>query len=167
MRPTYTRYALLLDEVTGLRQTHRPRQGMFTVFNMRSGNLTIQGLTLRGALDVRAGMRVTAVLSVPDQWATLVAWRFEHSGKEVWMRTMSPTVATTWLIVATLISVLTGAAVILAALDSRQLAVGIGLGFFSLALFAWNAFSDWYNTRAIAVLLRAVPNAPDDPHNSH
>lgn len=162
MRPTYTRYALRLDEVTELRHTHRPRQGMFTVFNLRSGNLILQGLALRGRLDVRAGMRVTAVLSVPGEWQTLMAWRFDDSGKEIWMRNISPAVATTWLVVATLIVVLVGAAVVLAALESKQPAIGIGLGAIGLALFAWKAFSDWYNARAIAILLRAGPPAPQE-----
>ncbi|WP_157003278.1 hypothetical protein [Ralstonia sp. A12] len=132
---------------------------MFTVFNLRSGNLTLQGLALRGRLDVRAGMRVTAVLSVPDQWATLMAWRFEDSGKEIWMRNISPTIAVTWLITAMLISVLTGIAIVLAALDSMQPAFGIGLGSLCLALFIGKAFSDWRSARTIAVLLRAVPDA--------
>ncbi len=167
MRPTYKRYALLLDEVTELRHTHRSRQGMFTVFNLRSGDLTLQGLALRGRLDVRAGMRITAVLSVPDQWETLMAWRFEDSGKEIWMRNISPAAAVTWLIAAMLISVLTGTAIVLAALDSMQPAIGIGLGGLCLALFAGKSLSDWRNARAIAVLLRTALDASPRRHDRY
>lgn len=105
-------------------------------------------------------MRVTAVLRVPGEWQTLMAWRLDDSGKEIWMWNLSPAVATTWLVVATLIIVLVGAAVVLAALDSKQPAMGVGLGAFGLALFAWKALSDSYNARAIAMLLRAGPPMP-------
>jgi len=151
----YERVTLRLDEVTELHYVHRTRQGMFTVFDFRCGNLHRRGLALRGRLDVHAGMRITGVLRVPGQWETLVAWRFEQDGREIWLQQdASPAITLTGLILAAVASVVTGWWIILMAMHSNQPAVGLGLGALSLSVYVGKAFFDWRNSRAIAALLR-------------
>ena len=157
MQPAFECLKLLLDEVSGLHHVHRARQGMFTIFNFRSGNLVRRGQELRGRLDIRAGMRITAVLRVPGHWETLVAWRFEHDGREIWKLGASPTVTFASFVLAVLASVGTAMWVVVDALHSTQPAFGLGLGGFCVLLFVWRPFLDWKHSKKIAAALRVHP----------
>ncbi|MFV8512804.1 hypothetical protein ACNRBV_22705 [Ralstonia pseudosolanacearum] len=113
MQPTFECLTLLLDEVTELRHVYRARQGMFTIFNFRSGNLVRRGQELRGRMDILAGMRITAVLSVSGRRETLVVWRFEDDGRDRWKPSASPAATLTCFILAGLVSVVAGTWVVL------------------------------------------------------
>ena len=154
MQPTFECLKLLLDDVSELHYVHRARQGMFTIFNFRSGNLVRRGQELRGRLDIHAGMRIAVVLRVPGHWETLVAWRFEPDGREIWKLGTSPTVTLTSFILAVLASVVTATWVILDALQSTQPVFGIGLGGFCVLLVVWKPFVDWRHSKKIATALR-------------
>lgn len=159
LQPTFQCLTLPLDEVTELHHVHRARQGTFTTFNFRSGNLVRRGQELRGQLGIHAGMRITAVLRVRGRWETLVAWRFDDDGREVWKPGSSPAASFTWFILATLASAITGAWIVLGALQDIRPAFGLGFGGFCLVLVVWKPFFDWRNSKKIAAALRAHKNA--------
>ncbi|WP_296224978.1 hypothetical protein [Ralstonia sp. UBA689] len=105
-------------------------------------------------MDVHAGMRITAMLRVPGRWETLIAWRFDHDGREIWKLGASPAATLTWFILAGLVSAATGTWVVLDALQSMQPAFGLGVGGFCFLLIVWKPFFDWRNSEKIAAALR-------------
>lgn len=165
MQPTFECLKLLLDEVSELRHVHRARRGMFTIFNFRSGDLVRRSQELRGRLDIHAGMRVAVVLRVPRHWETLVAWRFEHDGREIWELGASPTVTLISFILALLAGVVTATWVVLDALQSNQPAFGFGLGVFCVLLVVGRPFFDWRRSKNIAAALRVHPTQERPAHD--
>lgn len=96
-------------------------------------------------------MQITVVLSAPNDWNSLQAWRFDSTGKVV--RSLSPTSALIYLTLLTAGFSLAVAALSADIVNSGHPSITICFVSFMLGTFAAGMYFEWKNSKAVQALL--------------